>query len=201
MGARLATHTCGRPDPSLHANSATQRHASRTQRDTTRTQQTGSQANIFVACEGQRRTTAAGDAQPHPIRDHRGHARGPQTTTPTLMACGFRTREGAGLCCRFDNVPGTATPAWTCSMQHGGRGGCRLRQRRRIHANNPLAAPPPHLSRFRTSPRPSASPLHGTPVRARIRLDLAQHAVQHTILVPVVRSAQPHSWRRRQPEH
>jgi hypothetical protein len=47
-------------------------------------------------------------------------------TTSTLMARGFRAREGVGLCCSFHNVPGTASPAWTCSMQHGGRGGCRF---------------------------------------------------------------------------
>ena len=121
MGARLATHTCGRPDPSLHANSATQRHASRTQRDTTRTRQTGVRkptSLLLVKDRGaqwQQGCTAIPKQRPSGPRAR-------PTTTPTLMACGFRTREGAGLRCSFttylalQHQHGHAT----CNMEGGG---------------------------------------------------------------------------------
>jgi hypothetical protein len=139
------TDTTGlRPDPSPPLrHSATQRHASRTQRDTTRTRQTGVRKPTSLLLARDKGAQRQQGMHSHTQAKTIGAARAAHNHANSHgMRISHARRSRAAL--QFHNVPGTATPAWACNMQHGGRGVC-MRQRKRIHANSRCR--PPHTCR------------------------------------------------------
>ena len=114
--------------------------------ETPQTQQEAHKPTYLLLAKNTWCTMAAGDAQPYPARPSGPRAQ--PTTERTLMACGFRTREGARLCCSLNKR------TWHCNasmdpyhaMQHATWGGRGIGLRQRACTCNLSPAAAPHLS-------------------------------------------------------